>query len=263
MIKRNPVKALLKAGKPVVGTWLTLCAHPRMAKIFAACGFDFIIIDMEHTDFDMQTVGNLILVAREAGLVPIVRPPGTLKPHDLTRPLDAGAMGLLLPMIETAEQIRWIINMTKYYPEGGRVMNLQGPHTDYAVGNAIELMAHVNENTLTLLLIENSKGLNNLNDICRVDGIDGIIPGVHDLSQDLGVPEQDTPPAIVINAIEQVGKICKANNVPWGMSCENTESAEKWISNGAQWLTYSNDAAMILKQARDIVPKLMKIGGRA
>ena len=97
MIKSNPVKALLQADKATFGTWITLCPHPRIVKIFAAAGFDFAIIEMEHTDFSLETVGTLAMLARECGLVPIVRPPGTMKPHDLTRPLDSGAQGLLLP----------------------------------------------------------------------------------------------------------------------------------------------------------------------
>ena len=91
MIKSNGVAALLRAGKPAFGTWITLSPHPRTVKILASAGFDFVLIEMEHTDFTMETVGVLSMLARECGITPIVRPPGTLKPHDLTRPLDAGA----------------------------------------------------------------------------------------------------------------------------------------------------------------------------
>ena len=190
MIKSNPVKKLWKEGKPAFGTWITLCPHPRIVKIFAACGFDFVIIEMEHTDFNMQTVANLVMLAREAGLVPIVRPPGTIKPHDLSRPLDAGAQGLLLPAVETADQIREIIQVTKYHPMGARPMNLKGPHTDYYPGKPGEIISHLNENTLTVVMIESRKGIENLDSICRVDGVDAVMVGPDDLSQDLGVPGQ-------------------------------------------------------------------------
>ena len=86
MIKSNPVKKLLSEGIPTFGTWITLCPHPRIVKILSAAGFEFVIIEMEHTDFSFETVARLAMLAREAGVVPIVRPPGTLKPHDLTRP---------------------------------------------------------------------------------------------------------------------------------------------------------------------------------
>ena len=261
MIKSNPVKALWKAGKPAFGTWVTLCPHPRIIKIFSACGFDFVIIEMEHTDFNMQTVANLVMLAREAGLVPIVRPPGTIKPHDLTRPLDAGAQGLMLPTIETADQIREIIQATKYYPMGARPMNLKGPHTDYYPGKPGEIIAHLNENTLTVVMIETCQGIDNLDDICKVEGVDAIMVGPDDLSQDLGVPGEMSHPKL-IEAIDRIFSIAKANNVAYGTSCHSTEQAEARVAAGCRWLPYSNDAAMILNTARDIVPKLMKIGGR-
>jgi len=262
MIKRNPVKMLWNAGKPAFGTWVTLCPHPRIIKIFAACGFDFVIIEMEHTDFNMQTVGNLVMLAREAGLTPVVRPPGTIKPHDLTRPLDAGAQGLLLPGIETAEQIQEIIRAIKYHPMGARPMNLKGPHTDYHPGKPAEIIAHVNENTLTVVMIESRKGIENLDAICKVEGVDAVMVGPDDLSQDLGVPGEMTHPKLT-EAIDRIFSIAKANHVAYGLSCHSPEQAQTRVDAGCTWLPYSNDAAMVLNTARDIVPKLMKIGGRA
>lgn len=262
MIKSNPVKALLKAGKPAFGTWITLCPHPRVVKIFAAAGFDFVIIEMEHTDFNMQTVASLVMLAREAGLVPIVRTPGTIKPHDLTRPLDAGAQGLLLPAIDTPEQIDAIIQGTKYYPMGNRPMNLRGPHTDYTVDKPEAIIAHLNSQTLSIIMIESQIGIDNLDVICKVEGVDAVMVGPDDLSQDLGVPGQLTHPKVT-EAVERIFAICKANGVPYGMSCHNAEMAEKLVARGATWLPYSNDAAMVFNAATGIVPQLMKIGGRA
>lgn len=261
MIKSNPVKTLWKEGKPAFGTWVTLCPHPRIIKIFAACGFDFVIIEMEHTDFNMQTVANLVMLAREAGLVPIVRPPGTIKPHDLSRPLDAGAQGLLLPAIDTADQMREIIRTIKYHPLGARPMNLKGPHTDYYPGKPGEIISHLNENTLTVVMIESRKGIENLDSICKVEGVDAIMVGPDDLSQDLGVPGEMTHPKLV-EAIDNIFSIAKTNNVVYGLSCHSPEQAQARVAAGCTWLPYSNDAAMILNASRDIVPKLMEIGGR-
>ena len=262
MIKNNPVKTLLTEGKPAFGTWITLCPHPRIIKIFAAAGFDFVIIEMEHTDFNMQTVANLVMLAREAGLVPIVRPPGTIKPHDLSRPLDAGAQGLLLPAVDTAEQMREIIRTTKYHPLGARPMNLKGPHTDYHPGKPDEIIAHVNENTLTVVMIESRKGIENLDSICKVEGVDAIMVGPDDLSQDLGVPGEMTHPTLTA-AIDEIFSIAGANHIAYGLSCHSPEQVKARVAAGCTWLPYSNDAAMILNTSRDIVPKLMEIGGRA
>lgn len=260
-MKENSVKTLLRQKKPVVGTWITLCPHPRIAKLFAATGFDFVLIDMEHTDFTTETVGALVLCARESGLVPIVRPPGTDRPHDLTRPLDAGAMGLLLPLIETGDQLREIMVHTKYHPDGKRILNLRGPHTEYGTGSVTDTIRSVNEQTLTIAMIESQKGLDNLEDICSVPGLDVIIIGPDDLSQDLGVPGQLDHP-LVETAREQVVETCVRLGVACGFSCHSTEMASKWIERGVTFIPYSNDAAMVFNAAKEMAPKLKSLGGR-
>ena len=261
MIKSNPVKALVKAGKPVFGTWITLCPHPRVVKILAASGFDFVIVEMEHTDFNMETVGVLVMLAREAGIVPFVRPPGTLKPHDLTRPLDAGAQGLLLPAVDTPEQMEAIVKATKYHPMGARPMNLKGPHTDYFVADPAEVTKHVNENTMLVAMVETQVSIDNLDAICKVDGLDAVFIGPDDLSQDLGIPGQLSHPKMV-EATEKIFSICKANGVAFGSSVQNFEMAEKRVAQGATWMPYQNDAAMVFNAASTAAPKLMEIGGR-
>ncbi|MCH7487900.1 MAG: aldolase [Proteobacteria bacterium] len=263
MIKSNPVKALLKDGKPAFGTWITLSPHPRTVKIFASSGLDFVILEMEHTDFSVATISTLSMLAREAGLVPIVRTPGTLKAHDLTRALDGGAQGLLLPSIDTAGQIEEIITATKYYPRGNRPMNLKGPHTDYFTDwKPAEIIAHLNEQTMSVVLVETQKSIDNLDAICKVDGVDAVMIGPDDLSQDLGVPGEMGNPKL-LEAFDVIFDICKANGVPYGLSCHTTDMARKWVEKGCTWLPYSNDAAMVMNAIRVAVPELMKIGGRS
>jgi 2-keto-3-deoxy-L-rhamnonate aldolase RhmA len=217
MIKSNTVAALLRAGKPAFGTWITLSPHPRTVKILAAAGFDFVLIEMEHTDFTLETVGVLAMLARECGIVPIVRPPGTLKPHDLTRPLDAGAQGLLLPAIDTADELARIVKATKYHPLGNRPMNLRGPHTDYYAGKPREIIDHLNSETLTVVMVETRKAIDNLDEMLKVEGLDCIMIGPDDLSQDLGVPGEMQAP-ILLEAFEEVFAKCKAAGVPYGLS---------------------------------------------
>jgi 2-keto-3-deoxy-L-rhamnonate aldolase RhmA len=262
MIKSNAVKALQKAGKPAFGTWITLCPHPRVVKILAAAGFDFVIIEMEHTDFSFETVGVLAMLARETGLTPIVRPPGALKPHDLTRPLDAGAQGLLLPAVETAEQLAYAVESTKYHPLGNRPMNLRGPHTDYFNGSPREIIDHLNAETMTVAMVESRRAIDNLREILEVPGLDCIMVGPDDLSQDLGVPGEMQAP-VLLDAFEEIFRRCQDARVPYGLSAQTPEMAQRWIDKGATWVPYQNDAAMVLNAARAAVPQLMQIGGRA
>ncbi len=261
MIKNNQVKALWRADKPAFGTWITLCPHLRVVKILATTGFDFVLIEMEHTDFTMETVGSLTMYARECGLTPIVRPPGTMKPHDLTRPLDAGAQGLLLPMIETAEQLAALISQTKYYPLGNRPINLKGPHTDYFIAPPSEVIAHLNRETLTIAMIESRKGLDNLDEILGVQGLDCIMIGPDDLSQDLGVPG-DLKAKVLHEAYEHVFSLCAKHSIPYGLSAQSPEMAADWFAKGCRWIPYQNDASMIFNAANAVVPKLRALGGR-
>lgn len=262
MIKSNPVKALWRDGKPAFGTWITLCPHPRVVKILGSAGFDFVLIEMEHTDFALETVGTLAMLAREIGLTPVVRPPGTMKPHDLTRPLDAGAQGLLLPSIDTAAQLEAIIKATKYHPLGARPMNLKGPHTDYYFGKPREVIDHLNRETLTVMMVETRTSIDNLDEILKVPGLDCVMIGPDDLSQDLGVPGEMQSP-VLLEAFEEIFSRCKAHGIPFGLSAQSPEMAANWISKGATWIPYQNDAAMVLNTARAAVPKLREVGGRA
>lgn len=260
-MKPNPLLPLWKSGKPAFGTWLLISKHPRTMKIFAACGFDFVIVEMEHSDFDFETMGVLVMAARDNGLAPVVRPPGTSKPHDLTRCLDAGAMGLLLPNVETAAQAEEIVRATKYHPRGRRPMNLRLPATDYRPGKPQETADHLNANTVLIAMIETQAALDRVDEIAAVDGIDGLMVGPDDLTQDWGTPGQFDDPRLeaahlrVIEAARKHGKVC-------GSSVQNAAAAEKWVARGWQWIPYANDTAMLLNHGTEMVSKLRTIGGR-
>jgi 2-keto-3-deoxy-L-rhamnonate aldolase RhmA len=261
-LKPNPVARRLRDGRPALGTWITLCPHPRVVRILASAGFDFVIIEMEHTDFDLQTVGTLAMVAREAGLVPVVRPPGTLVPHGLTRPLDAGAQGLLLPAVDSAAAAEALVHQVKYHPMGQRPMNLAGPHTDYVQAPPEEIIAHLNRETLTVAMVETRAAIDALAEICRVPGIDAIMVGPDDLSQDLGVPGRLQAPEMT-EAVEQVFATCRDAGMPFGMSSRDPERTRTLAAAGATWLPFKNDAAMVLDAARAAVPALRAAVGEA
>jgi 2-keto-3-deoxy-L-rhamnonate aldolase RhmA len=260
-MKPNPLKPIFAAGKPAFGTWILISKHPRVIKIFAACGFDFVIIEMEHSDFDMETMGVLVMAARDNGLCPVVRPPGTSKPHDLTRCLDAGAMGLLLPNVESLAQAEAIVRATKYTPLGNRPMNLRLPATDYKPGKPQETADHLNRETLLIAMIETQSALDAVDEIAAVAGIDGLMVGPDDLTQDWGTPGQFDDPRLeaahlrVIEAAKKHGKFC-------GSSVQNAAAAEKWIARGWQWIPYANDTGMLLNHGSEMVGKLRGLAGR-
>lgn len=243
-MRKNPLNALWAARKPAFGTWATLVHHPRFMKLLAVTGLDFVIIEMEHSDFTIAEVGTLCLVAREAGIVPIVRPAG-LTPHDYTRPLDAGAMGLLLPNIESAERLEAIMQATKFFPRGRRILNMRGPHTDFVkLTEPLQQIEQMNAETVTVAMIESQRGLDQLDAICGVAGLNAVMVGPDDLSQDLGVPGEMQHPRMV-EAIEHVIAVCERHDVPWGFSAQDPATAAKWIARGIRWMPYANDATAL------------------
>lgn len=260
-MKKNPLKALWAERKPAIGTWATMVHHPRFMKLMATTGMDFVILEMEHSDFTIGEIGTMCLVAREAGIVPIVRPAG-LQPHDYTRPLDAGAMGLLLPNIDTAEQLESILKATKFHPRGNRILNFRGPHTDYLrLTKPVEQIAEMNEHTLTIAMMETQRGLDNLDAICQVQGLDAIMIGPDDLSQDLGIPGEMQHPRMK-EATEHVIATCDRHDIPWGFSAQNTADGAKWIERGIRWMPFSNDVNALFNTFSTAASELKKSAGR-
>ncbi len=243
-MKENAVLKLWREGKAAFGTWATLVDHPKFMRLLAAAGMDFVVLEMEHSDFTISQVSTQVLVARASGLTPIVRPPGHA-PHDLTRALDAGAQGLLLPSIDTPDQLERILHVTKYHPRGERILNLRGAHTDFLrLDDPVEQIARLNDETLTIAMVESKRSLESLAEICAVDGLDAVMIGPDDLSQNLGVPGRLGDPKMIA-ATEHVISVCDKAGVPWGFSCQNLEDARKWLDRGLRWMPFANDAAVL------------------
>ena len=257
-MKPNSVKQKLALGAPCFGTWVTICSNPKFLNILATSTLDFVIIEMEHSDFSIETVSTLCNLSRALGIIPFVRPPGTSKSHDLTRPLDCGAQGLLLPSIDDADTLVRIIQETKYWPIGKRPMNLRGVHTDYERGSPREMISHLNENSMIVAMIESQTAMSNLEEICKTPGLDAIFVGPDDLSQDLGVPG-DLTNSILVDAIEEIFRIASENKIPFGASAQRFEQLENRVKQGATWIPFKNDASIYLDAMQDIRGNLEKL----
>lgn len=261
-MKHNAVLELWRQGKPAVGTWATLCDHPKLMRLLATAGMDFVIIEMEHTDFTLKQVCAQAMVARALDLTPIVRPPGHGH-HDLTRPLDSGAQGLLLPAIDTPEQLEGIMHAVKYHPRGERILNSRGAHTDYLkYSNTADQLAEINAETVMIAMVESQRSLDTLPEIVTVKGLDAIMIGPDDLSQNLGVPGEMAHPKMEA-ARERVIEVAEAAGVPWGFSCQSVADGERWLERGMRWLPFANDAAVMFNAFSEAASALKARAGRA
>src|SRR3712207_2265869 len=156
--RTNAVKRTLDAGGTAIGTMVFEFASSGIARIAAGAGAEFVIYDMEHTGWGIDTIRSLMAWSRAADTVPLVRVPAT-QYHLLSGPLDAGAMGLMVPLVETEEQARLIVDSAKYFPKGNRGTGFGIAHDDYAdhLGDLSEKMRDANDEQLLIVQIETKR----------------------------------------------------------------------------------------------------------
>jgi 4-hydroxy-2-oxoheptanedioate aldolase len=255
MIFKNRVKQKLKEGKIVVGPMVSEIRTPGIAVLFAQAGFDFFLIDMEHSPFTMETVSDMVLAGRASGISPIVRPPSRTLSENLSRPLDAGAEGLLIPQIQTREDVKNVVKWCRYSPLGERGMALTRQHTFFEGGNPAETMRQLNEEVLILLQIEHREAIERLPDLLSISGIDGAFVGPGDLSASMGMAGQTEDPHF-LEAVHRVIDVAKEHGVIPGIHTDSLKTAEYWMKEGMQIIGFYTDIKLILEISKNSVTKL-------
>lgn len=224
-MKENTVKRALERGEVVVGTMMMEFATTGIARIAAAAGAQFAVFDMEHTGWSMETVRMLMATSRAADLVPLVRVP-TLQYHFIARVLDVGAMGVMVPFVANADQARAIVASAKYPPEGRRGCAFTIAHDDYGGGDVAAKMAQANRDVMLIAQIESVEGLENVEAIAAVPGIDVLWIGQFDLTASMGIPGQFDHPRFhaatrsLLDACARTGKTAALG----GMNVEQLRS---------------------------------------
>ena len=259
-MRPNKVKRALVNGEVQIGTWLKALDTPQITQMIATAGFDFLYIDMEHSIFSIETVGNLCYAALAAGLVPIVRP-AAKEPHLLSRPLDGGAMGLLVPHVDTREEAESVIRAVRFPPLGERGMNVIGPHTGFAKKSNDEYIRSTHAETLVLVQIESDPGIGNLDQILSVDGVDGAVIGRSDLSTDLGLSGQNNHPAVT-QRVEKMIAACQRHGKIPGLLVQNVESAKEWIAKGIRLVPYDNEVNLLVNAGAQAVGEIRSFAGK-
>jgi len=253
-MKENSMKQKLARGDVVIGTWVRYLGCNALIQMVAQSGFDFVYIDMEHSSMSIETVADLCSTAQLCRLVPIVRPAGK-QPHLISRPLDGGAMGLLIPHVDTAEEARTVVRHAKYHPLGERGMNLVGVHTGFSAPDGQRFIETMNRESLIIVQIESKKGIDNIDEILAVEGIDGAVIGRSDLSQDLEIPGQTRHPK-VLECVERMIDACKAHGAYPGLLVSEIKSAKEWIDKGIRIVPYGNATGLLMKAYKEIVSGL-------
>lgn len=238
-MRENTVKRVLAAGGVALGTMVFEFSTTGIARIVAAAGAEFVIFDLEHTGWSIETARLLLATARAAEIVPLVRAPA-IQYHLLARPLDVGALGLMVPMVESADQARAIVAAAKYPPEGRRGAAFGLAHDDYIAGGAIAKMASANQETLLIAQIETAAGVEAAEAIAATPGIDVLWVGHNDLTNSLGIPGQFEHPRYR-DAVERVLAACAAHDKSPGILAGSVAQARDFLGQGFRCVAYGGD----------------------
>lgn len=238
-MRTNTVKQKLAAGEVSIGTMIFEFSTTGIGRIAAEAGAEYVVFDMEHTAWSIETIRGLIATTRAADTIPMVRVPAT-QYHLMSRPLDAGAMGLMVPMVETEEQAKLIVQSAKYPPQGGRGCAFGVSHDDFTGGDVFAKMTSANDEGFLIAQIETALGLENCEKIAAVDGIDCLWIGHFDLTASMGIAAQFEHPAFLA-AVDRVVAACNAHGKVAGIMAGNVEVGKQWLARGFRAIAYSGD----------------------
>lgn len=232
------LRPLLRPDERAVGNWISI-GHPAVAEICAR-NFDFVVIDTEHTAIGLETVENM-LRAVDDDVAALVRVPG-IDPERMKRVLDLGAAGLMVPMVETAEQAERAVEAMSYPPKGIRGA-APARASDYGRRFG-EYFENANEDLITIVQIETERGVENADRIVAVDGVDAVIVGQGDLSASMGVFgewESDRFQSALDSVLESAHEADK----PVGMLALHHDDIHRWVEAGVDFLISGADMAYL------------------
>jgi 2-dehydro-3-deoxyglucarate aldolase/4-hydroxy-2-oxoheptanedioate aldolase len=237
-MRENPVKRTLRAGGVALGTMVMEFSSSGIARLAAEAGCDFVMFDMEHTGWSVETIRSLLATAPE-NIVPMVRVPAT-QYHFLARVLDVGAMGIMVPMVESEEQARQIVHFSKYPPHGRRGAAFGVAHDDYRDGNVVEKMRSSDDEQLLIAQIETVAGLENLERIAAVPGLDVLWVGHFDLTISMGIPAQFDHPRYR-EAIDRILDACRRHGKAAGIMTGGIDDGRAQLAQGFRCVAYWGD----------------------
>src|SRR5919112_2108295 len=258
---RNKLKELWSAGKPTINGWLSI-GTASTAEIMAAQGYDSVSIDVQHGALDYSSALPMLQAMRASGAVPMARVPW-LEPGIIMKVLDAGAYGVICPMVNTPEQASEFVSYLRYPPLGQRSF---GPtRANFSAG--ANYAAEANDEILAFAMVETAEAMRNLDAIAATQGLDGIYVGPADLTFSLAqgrlVPAFDREEPEMIEALQTIVAACKGNGIRAALHCGTPDYAAKAISWGFAMTTVSNDVRMLAGAAEANVRKFRELTGGA
>jgi 4-hydroxy-2-oxoheptanedioate aldolase len=250
----NNIKRLLASGKAVMNGWLVIPSG-FSAEVMAQCGFDAITVDLQHGVQDYHSMVQCFQAMQAHPVTPLARVTWN-EPGNLGKMLDAGAMGLICPMINTRKDAEAFVSASKYPPRGTRS---NGPVRAGMYGPASGYQSTANEETLCIPIIETKTAIENLDEILDVEGIAGVYVGPSDLCFSYGLPpELDVELPQILKIYDQLIEKCSRRNIFAGIHTASAAYAARAIGMGFRMASVMNDARMMAAYAKATVAQVRK-----
>jgi 2-keto-3-deoxy-L-rhamnonate aldolase RhmA len=257
----NPLMQRMQAGDVALGLPVRLSRSGDIARIAKSSGHDFIFLDVQHSIFSLETLGHIAQTALGCGVSPIARVRSVDDP-DVPLLLDNGITGIVFPDVGTAEQARRGVDRAKFPPIGKRSVCGGYPHFDFRGVPLTEAVPALNRMATVVCMIETVEGLENIEAIASVEGIDVIHVGANDLLTSMGKPGKFGDPEIVA-AIERVIEVATSKGKFAGVGGDrNVERQVQFIRKGARFLTTQTDIGLLMAAASQLTSELRKALGK-
>ena len=250
------VKKKLNNNELTIGSWITI-GNNTIAEIMAKAKYDWLVVDLEHSVISIDIAGDLIRTIDLCGVAPLVRLTSN-DPNQIKRVMDAGAHGIVVPMVNTANDARLAVSATRYGPVGSRGVGLARAQ-GYGV-NFKEYLEWQTDEPIVIVQIEHVDAIDNLEEILKVTGVDGFIIGPYDLSCSMGIPGQFEQIKF-INAMKQILEIGKRLGSPAGLHIvePDLQRLKQSIEDGYTFIAYSVDIRMLDVCAREGMNQLKEL----
>ncbi|MBX3665505.1 MAG: aldolase [Burkholderiales bacterium] len=251
----NPVKTMMRAGKVALGMNVRLARSGDIARIAKSSGHDFIFIDTQHSLFNLETIGHIAQAALGCGIAPLVRVRSCDDP-DTSLLLDNGVTGIVFPDIGTAEEARRAVNRAKFPPVGRRSVVGGYAILDYRPVPVSEAVPALQENTLVVCMIESPAGVENIDAIAAVEGVDVIHIGINDLLTAMGKPGRfgDAGAAAAIDRV--IATTLRHGKIAGVGGDRHLPRQMEYIRRGARFITTNSEIAFIMAEASRVTGEL-------
>jgi 2-keto-3-deoxy-L-rhamnonate aldolase RhmA len=258
----NPIKERMASGQLALGMVIRLSRSGDIARIAKTSGHDFLFIDTQHAIFSLETISEIANTALGCGVAPLVRVRSCRDP-DMSLLLDCGATGIIVPDVNTAEEARLAVRTCRFAPIGKRSVTSTYGIFDHRPTPQKEAMRRLNELTLVVCMIETVEGLNNVEEIAAVEGVDVLLVGLADLLADMGKPEAlDDPDAL--QAVTRVAEAAKRHGKFAGAGGDQDMARqEEFIRRGVRFIPTRADDGFLMTGASAFVRQLRAAGASA